>query len=124
MTSTATTLKPIKTEADYEAALDRINQLMDAQPDTPEADELEVLALLIEAYEEEQYPISLPDPITAIQFRLEQAGLTPTDLIPHLGSLTAVQAVLAKQQALTLPMIRALHQFLHIPAEILLQDYL
>jgi HTH-type transcriptional regulator / antitoxin HigA len=117
-----TQIKPIRTEKDYEAALLRIESLMDAEAETPEADELEVLATLVELYEEKHFPIDWPDPIAAIRFRMEQAGLTARDLIPLLGSRAKVSEVLSGKRSLTLQMIRALHEHLGIPAEVLLQQ--
>lgn len=113
-------IKPIKTEADYEAALEQISLLMDAKADTPIADELELLAKLVEYYEAEHYPIGLPDPIAAIRFRMEQADLSEQDLIPYIGSRSLVSEVLSGKRSLTLPMVRSLHQHLGIPAEVLL----
>lgn len=116
------TIKPIKTEVDYEDALERISVLMDAAPGTAEADELDVLTTLVEVYEEQHYPIDFPDPIAAISFRMEQAGLTQRDLTPYIGSRSKVSEVLARKRPLTLSMIRALHSHLSIPAEVLLQE--
>ncbi len=118
---TTIAVSPIKTDADYEAALERVSQLMDALPDTPESDELDILITLVEAYENEHYPLDFPDPITALRFRMEQAGLTPNDLIPYLGSHSTALEILSGKRTLSLSMIRALHLHLHIPAEILLQ---
>lgn len=115
-------IKPVKTEADYEAALERIDVLMDAAAATPEADELEVLAALVELYEESHYPIGFPDPISAIRFRMEQAYLSHRDLAPYIGSRSKVSEVLSGKRPLTLQMIRGLHQHLGIPAEVLLQE--
>lgn len=115
-------VKLIKTEADYQEALDRIDVLMDAESGTPEGDELEVLAALVEMYEDRHFPIDLPDPIEAIKFRMEQAGLTQKDLIPYIGSKSKVSEVLNGKRALTLSMMRALNAHLNIPAEILLRE--
>ena len=114
--------KVIKTEEEYESALARIEELMDAEPATPEGDELELLATLVEVYEEKHYPIALPDPIDAIRFRMEQAGLTRHDLEPYLGSRSKVSEVLSGKRPLSLKMIRALNTGLGIPAEALLQE--
>jgi HTH-type transcriptional regulator / antitoxin HigA len=124
-----TTIKPIRTEKDYEAALLRIESLMMAETNTPEADELEVLATLVELYEEKHYPIAFgasgaigwPGPIGAIRFRMDQAGLSEQDLIPFLGSEANVSQVLAGEMALTVPMMQALNEHLGIPAEMLLR---
>ena len=122
MTYTTISLKPIKTEVDYEDTLKRIESLMEAQPNSPEADELTILGILVETYEQEHYPINFPDPIDAIRFRLDQSGLDEKALVPYLGSIVAVKAVLSGQHPLTLPMIRALHKYLEIPADVLLQE--
>jgi HTH-type transcriptional regulator / antitoxin HigA len=115
-------IKPVKTEADYEAALERIDVLMDAAAGTPEADELEVLAALVELYEETHYPIGFPDPVAALRFRMEQAELSPRDLTPYIGSRSKVSEVLAGKRPLTLQMIRGLHKHLGIPSDVLLQE--
>ncbi len=122
MTYTTISLKPIKTEVDYEDTLKRIESLMEAQPNSPEADELTILGILVETYEQEHYPIHFPDPIDAIRFRLDQSGLDEKALVPYLGSIVEVKAVLSGQHPLTLPMIRALHKYLEIPADVLLQE--
>jgi HTH-type transcriptional regulator / antitoxin HigA len=114
-------IRPIKTESDYQAALNRAGVLMSCRPDTPESDELEVLATLIELYEDKYFPVGLPDPIAAIQFRLEQLEQPESDLVPIFGSKSLVDEVMSKRQPLTLEMIRALHRYLGIPAEVLLQ---
>ncbi len=112
--------KVIKTEADYEAALSRIEKLMDAAPGTASGDELELLSLLVHDYEEKKFPIDKPDPVSAIRFRMEQQGLAPKDLVPLLGSRSRVSEVLSGRRGLSLKMIRALVVGLRIPAEILL----
>lgn len=112
----------LKTEADYEAALAYVEELMDAEPGSPEEDKLEVFALLIEAYEQEHYPIDLPDPVEAIKFRMEQQGLSQKDMVAYLGSQSRVSEVLNRKRPLSLSMIRALHEGLGIPAEVLLQE--
>ena len=114
--------KVIKTEEEYESALGRIEELMDAEPETAEGDELELLATLVEVYEEKHYPIALPDPIDAIRFRMEQAGLKQQDLVPYLGSRSKVSEVLNGKRPLSLKMIRALNTGLGIPAEALLHE--
>jgi HTH-type transcriptional regulator/antitoxin HigA len=115
-------MKPrlIKTEAEYEAALVRIEKLMDAKRNTPQGDELELLSLLVYDYEERVFPIEKPDPIAAIRFRMEQQGLEPKDLVPFLGSRSRVSEVLSGRRNLSLKMIRALVNGLRIPAEVLL----
>src|SRR6267143_1145426 len=100
--------KVIKTESDYIAVLARIDKLMDAKPNTPQGDELEVLALLVHNYEEKAFPIDKPDPVAAIRFRMEQQGLKPNDLVPFLGSRSRVSEILSGRRTLTLGMIRAL----------------
>jgi len=113
--------KVIKTEADYEAALARLDELLDAEPGTAEGDEFELWATLISAYEEEAFPVDLPDPISAIRFRMEQAGLKQADLVPFIGSASRVSEVLNGKRKLSLSMIRKLHSGLGLPAEVLLQ---
>ena len=117
-------IKVIKTESDYDVALAAIEDLIDRDPDqgTSEADELEVLALLVEEYESRNFPSSLPDPIEAIKFRMEQQKLTQRDLIPFIGSRSKVSEVLSGKRTLTLSMIRSLHSNLGIPAKVLLQE--
>ncbi|NRP09228.1 MULTISPECIES: type II toxin-antitoxin system HigA family antitoxin [unclassified Marinobacterium] len=116
-------IKPIKNESDYDVALERIDQLMDASKNTPEGDELEVLALLVEQYEASHYPIDLPDPIEAIRFRMEQFGLQDKDLVKYIGRSGRVSEILNYKRKLTLPMIRKLHAGLKIPTESLIKDY-
>ena len=113
----------IHTDADHNEALAELDRLMeiDPEPGTPEADELDLLALTIETYEKERFPIELPDPVEAIRFRMDQAGLSQRDLVPYIGSKSRVSEVLAGKRALTLTMIRALHEGLGIPADVLLQ---
>ena len=117
------TIKPIKNEQDYEETLQRIDRLMNAQPDTPEMDELEVLTTLVEAYEARHYAIDAPDPIEAIKFRMEQEGLKQKDLVGIVGSKSRVSEILNRKRKLTIEMIRNLHQQLHIPVESLFLDY-
>jgi len=115
------TNKLIKTEKEYEAALSRIEALMDAQANSSEAEELELLATLVGLYEDDHYPMDFPDPVDAIRFRMEQLGLNQQKLVPFIGSKSKVSEVLNKKRPLTLSMIRSLHENLGIPAEILLQ---
>ncbi|MHC4178838.1 MAG: ImmA/IrrE family metallo-endopeptidase [Planctomycetota bacterium] len=117
-------IKVIKTESDYDAALAAIEDLIDRDPGrgTPEADELEVLSLLVEEYESRNFPSSLLDPIEAIKFRMEQQNLTQRDLVPFVGSRSKVSEVLSRKRPLTLSMIRSLHANLGIPARVLLQE--
>ncbi|MBU4374764.1 MAG: hypothetical protein KJ714_10115 [Euryarchaeota archaeon] len=114
--------KVIKSEAEYQEALAHLEALMDAQPGTPEEEELELFAVLIEKYEQEHFPIGLPDPVEAIKFRMDQLGLTRKDLIPYIGSQSKVSEVLNGKRPLSLSMIRALQQGLEIPIEVLLQE--
>jgi len=116
-------IHPIRTEADYEAALAEIERLFDAAPHTPEGDRLEVLATLIEAYEEQHYSIPAPDPIEAIIYHMESRGLCRRDLEPYLGSRARVAEVLNRKRPLSLEMIRRLHTGLGLGAEILIQSY-
>ena len=94
--------KIIKSEEDYNIALNRIEEIFDAKPGTPEFDEMELLVRLVEIYEDEKYPISAPDPISAIKFRMEQQGLKSKDLIPYIGSKSKVSEVLSGKRALSL----------------------
>jgi HTH-type transcriptional regulator/antitoxin HigA len=112
--------KVLKTERDYKAALARVEQLM-GQP-SPDEDELELWSLLVEKYEEERFPIATPDPIEAIRFRMDQAGLQPAGLQPYLQSKSKVSEVMNRKRPLSLSMIRALHRGLKIPAEVLVQE--
>jgi HTH-type transcriptional regulator/antitoxin HigA len=115
-------LKPIRSEAEYENALRAVSPYFDNEPElgTPDADQFEMLLLLIEAYEAKHHPILPPDPIEAIKFRMEQAGLTPKDLEPMIGRSNRVYEILAGRRPLTLAMIRKLHKGLGIPAESLI----
>ena len=114
--------KVLKTEADYQEALAYLETLMDAQPGTPEVEELELFSILVEKYEEEHYPIDLPDPVAAIEFRMDQQGLTRKDLERYIGKQNRVSEVLNRKRPLSIGMIRALHAGLGIPAEVLLQE--
>ncbi len=114
--------KVIKTEKEYERALARINDLMDADAGTPEGDELELLVTLVELYEKGKHSIDLPDPVEAIKFRMEQLGLKQKDLIPLIGSRSKVSEVLSRQRLLSITMIRKLNAGFGIPAEILLRE--
>jgi HTH-type transcriptional regulator/antitoxin HigA len=114
--------KVIKTEAEYQAALARIEKIFDARPGTAKGEELELLLLLVETYEESAYPIDPPDPITALRFRMEQQGLKPKDLVPYIGSKSKVSEVLSRRRPLSLTMIRKLVAGLHLPAEVALRN--
>lgn len=115
-------IKPIKTERDHRLALKQIERLMDARPNSPEGDALDVLATLVSAWEARHQAIEAPDPIEAIQFAIEQRGLSRKDLEPLLGSRARVAEVLNRKRKLTLPMIRRLHERLGIPAEVLIRE--
>ena len=114
------TIKPIRTEEDYKDALRAIDQLVDCPDDSEQADELDVLSILVESYESEHYSIAPPDPIDAIKFRMEQTGMSTAEIATYLGDEQTAKAVLTRQQPLTLEMIKRLYQQLHIPAESLL----
>jgi len=115
-------IRPIKTRADYRAALKALESLMNARVNTPEGDRLDVLVTLVEAYERKQFPMDLPDAVEAIKFRMEQQGLTPRDLEPMIGRSNRVYEVLNRKRGLTLAMIQKLHLGLGIPAESLLKQ--
>jgi HTH-type transcriptional regulator/antitoxin HigA len=115
------TIKPIRTKADHEAALREIQRRWGADEGTPEGDRLDVLATLVEAYEQAHFPMDAPDPIEAIKFRLEQQGADKKALIGVIGNRTRVYEVLRRDRALSLSMIRRLNQRLKIPAEVLIR---
>jgi HTH-type transcriptional regulator / antitoxin HigA len=114
-------IKPIRKEADYEEALREIERLWGAKEGTPEGDRLDVLATLVEAYERKRFPIDAPGPIEAIRFRLEQQGLDHRALVGVIGSRSRVYEVMKGKRALSLEMIRRLHQCFGIPAEVLIR---
>ena len=114
-------IEPIKNETDYDAALSRIDELMNAEPGSPDGQELDALTDLVEMYESKNEPMGYPDPVAAIEFRMEQAGLSPCDLVPFIGSRAKVSEVLAGKRSITMPMARALHEHLGIPAEVLMR---
>ena len=116
-------LKPIKTEKDYNQVLERLEQIFDAEPNTKEGDELEILGILIEKYENENFPIELPDPIEAIKFRMEQLNYSQNDLAEVIGLKSRASEILNKKRKLSLEMIRKLSEKLHIPSEVLIQPY-
>ncbi len=116
-------IKPIKTEKDYQKALTRLEEIFDSRPGTPDGDELDILALLIERYEDEHYPIEAPDPIEAIKFRMEQMGYKQKDLEKIIGYKGHVSEILNKKRKLTLEMVRNLHEKLNIPLNALIQAY-
>jgi HTH-type transcriptional regulator / antitoxin HigA len=115
-------INPIRTKADYRAALREIESLMAAGRDTPEGERLDVLVTLVQAYEGKHYPLDLPDPVEAIKFHMEQKGMTPKDLVPMIGRVNRVYEVLSRRRPLTLAMIQRLHRELGIPAESLIKQ--
>ena len=115
-------LRMIKNDQDYQKTLKRIEELFDSKSNTPQGDELEILSFLVEDYENINYPIDFPDPIEAIKFRMDQSDLSQRDLIPFIGNRAKVSRVLSGKAPLTLKMIRALHEHLRIPAEVLLKE--
>ena len=116
-------VNPIRTEADYDAALARLYLVFQAEEGTPEGEERDILVDLIELYEDKHYPIGPPtDPIAAIEFEMERRGLERSDLVPLIGSSRKVSEVLSGKRDITMPMARALHRYLDIPAETLLQE--
>ena len=116
-------IRPIRTKADYREALREAEHLWRAEPGTSAGDRVEVLTTLIEAYEAKHYPIPAPDPIAAIEFMMEQKGLSRRDLEPAIGSRGRVSEIFTRKRPLTLPMVRALSALLHIPADVLVQPY-
>jgi len=116
-------IRPIKTEADYQAALEEIERLFDATPHTTEGDRLEVLTTLVEVYEDKCYSIPLPDPIEAIIYHMESRGLSRHDLELYIGSRDRVSEILNRERPLSIDMIRRLHAGLGISAEVLIQPY-
>lgn len=116
-------MKYLLTETDYREALGEIERLFEATPETPEGDRLDILTLLVEDYEERQYPVPPPNPVAALEYYLESRGLTRRDLEPYLGSRARVAEILNRRRPLTIEMIRRLHQGLGIPAEVLIQPY-
>lgn len=116
-------LKLIKTEKDYYQALKRLEQIFDSNPGTDEGDELEILGILIQNYENEFFPIGLPDPIEAIKFRMEQLNYSQNDLAEIIGLKSRASEILNRKRKLSLEMIRKLNEKLHIPSEVLIQPY-
>ncbi len=115
-------LKIIRNEEMYDEALAFVSSLMDAKPGSKQEEELELWSLLIEQYEKEHHPIEDPDPIEAIRFRMDQLGLHRKDLVPFIGQKSKVSEVLNRKRPLSLPMIRSLHNFLGIPAAVLVRE--
>ncbi len=116
-------IKPIRNETDYQNALERLEVIFDAKRGTEEGDELEILAMVVDNYENENFPIGMPDPISAIKFRMEQMGLKQKDLVEMVGFKSRVSEIMNKKRKLTLDMIRKLNAKLNIPTEVLIQDY-
>ena len=116
-------IKPIKTKKDYQLALERLELIFDSQKGTPHGDELEILGILIEKFEDEHFPIGFPDPIEAIKFRMEQMGFNQSDLANIVGLRSRASEILNKKRKSTLEMIRLLHHSLKIPTEVLIQSY-
>lgn len=116
-------IKPIKTEKDYQQALQRLEEIFDAKKETREGDELEILGILIENYENDYFPIDLPDPVEAIKFRMEQMDYTQKDLAELMGLKSRASEILNRKRKLSLEMIRNLSEKLKIPTEVLIQHY-
>jgi HTH-type transcriptional regulator/antitoxin HigA len=116
-------LKPIKTNKDYQQALNRLESIFDSQKGSKEGDELEILGILIDQYENEHFPIDLPDPIEAIKFRMEQLGYTQSDLANVVSLKSRASEILSRKRKLSLEMIRQLHEKLNIPTDVLIQAY-
>jgi len=116
-------LKPIKTEMDYRDALKRLEEIFDAKPGTSESDELEILGLMVDDYENKHYPIDAPDPIEAIKIRMEEMHLKQVDLIPEIGGKSRVSEVLSRKRRLTVEMIRKLTTRLNLSSNLLIKDY-
>jgi HTH-type transcriptional regulator/antitoxin HigA len=116
-------IKPIKTEKDYNQALERLETIFDSKFGSAEGDELEVLGILIHQYENEHFPIGLPDPIEAIKFRMEQMGYNQNDLANIVGLKSRASEILNRKRKLSLEMIRQLHERLNIPTDVLIQTY-
>lgn len=116
-------LKPIKTETDYRVALKRLEEIFDAKVDTPESDELYILGLMVDDYENKYYPIEAPDPIEAIKIRMEEMHLKQVDLIPEIGGKSRVSEILNRKRRLTIDMIRRLATRLNLSANLLIKEY-
>jgi HTH-type transcriptional regulator/antitoxin HigA len=116
-------IKPIKTEADYQAALNRLNVIFDAKIGTKESDEADILGLLIDDYESIYYPIEAPDPIEAIKIRMKELHLKQVDLVPEIGGKSRVSEVLNRKRKLTIDMVRKLTEKLSLSAGLLIKDY-
>ena len=117
------TIRPIKSETDYQQALDRLDEIFDAKIGTPESDEADILGLLIDEYEKKHYPIEAPDPIDAIKIRMEELHLKQVDIVKEFGGKSRVSEMLNRKRKLTLEMIRYLTERLNLSANILIKDY-
>jgi len=116
-------IKPIKSERDYNDAMERLEVIFDAKKGSPEGDELEILGILVDQYENEHFPIGLPDPVEAIKFRMQQLGYNQSDLAKIVGLKSRASEILNKKRKLSLEMIRQLHERLNIPTDVLIQTY-
>jgi HTH-type transcriptional regulator/antitoxin HigA len=116
-------IKPIRTKKDYEQALDRLEVIFDSKKGTDKGDELEILGMIIENYENENFPVGFPDPVEAIKFRMEQLGYNQTDLANVVGLKSRASEILNRKRKLSLEMIRQIHDRLNIPTEVLIQAY-
>ena len=116
-------IKPIKTENDYKQALARLEVIFDAKNGSSKGDELEVLGILIDQYENEHFSVGMPDPIEAIKFRMEQMGYNQNDLANIVGLKSRASEILNRKRKLSLEMIRQLHEQLNIPTDVLIQAY-
>jgi len=116
-------IRPIKTEKDYDKAMERLELIFDASPNSKEGDEAEILSLLIENFENKYYPIESPDPIEAIKIRMEEMNLKQKDLVGVIGGKSRVSEILNKKKKLTVEMIRELERVLHISASVLVNNY-
>jgi HTH-type transcriptional regulator / antitoxin HigA len=117
------TIKPIKTKKDYQLALARLETIFDAKKGSSKGDELEILGMLVDNYENENFPIGFPDPIEAIKFRMEQLGYSQSDLANVVGLKSRASEILSRKRKLSLEMIRQIHDRLNIPTEVLIQAY-
>ena len=117
------TINIIKSDEEYETAIKRIEQIIDAEPNTPEGDELELLSLLVEKYEKATYPLPEADPVDVIQYYMEQRGLKAKDLVGIIGDKAIVSKIMNRERKLNLKMVRNLHQKVKIPYSLLMNDY-
>ncbi len=116
-------IKPIKTKKDYQQVLTRLEAIFDSKKGSPKGDELEILGMLVDNYENENFPVGFPDPVEAIKFRMEQLGYTQSDLANVVGLKSRASEILSKKRKLSLEMIRQIHERLNIPTEVLIQAY-